>query len=611
MRRNSLRILTVLVLAGAAALGAAQTAGAAAQSAPEGVDDFSFSSFDADYRLSRDDAGRSTLHTVETLTAVFPDIDQNHGIRRAIPLEFDGHPTDLEIISVTDENGAPRDYETDSDDGIELITIADDDFVRGEQTYVIEYEQRNVTRFYSDTDADEFMWDINGTEWAQPFGTVSATLFIPSDLASDLTGGLDCSWGAPGSGADCVIESASSDGGTVITASQTGLAAGENVTIAVGFKPGTFEPRDDSFWASGFAPVMIFGIVALIAAIIAAIVTRLGPAADAKGRPTIVAEYLPPEQPELPVLAVIIGKPRRAVAATLVSFAVRGIARIVDTDGGYALEYRGEGKPIRARAAAGLGAVERAIAVSFFGQVLTPGERADLSTPDTQVALSVSTALDKARIAAERDEYRNPVPKLPAAIVVVISFLAVCALFVSAVGLLVDSRGGALPVLAFLLAFVAVLPALFVFHHPLTAKGAEVRDHIRGLGRYLRLAEEDRLKILQSVEGATRVAEAADDGSAGGVVRLYERLLPYAVLLGVEKSWSQVLGDAYEREGGTPDWYRSTDGFSVAAFSAGIGSFSGSAASQYSGSVSSSSSGGSSGGSFSGGGGGGGGGGGV
>lgn len=625
MRVISLKILTMIgivagatgsIVSGAVAPHGAHSAAAVEASAPRGVDDFSFSSFDADYTLGRDEAGHSLLHTKETLVAQFPDFDQNRGIRRAIPLDYDGHPTELDVISVTDGEGAPRDYESESDDGFELITIAGDEYVRGEQTYVIEYEQRNVTAYFADTDADEFQWDVNGTEWAQPFGSVTARVNVPDELATALTGGIDCSWGPAGSRDSCLIETMPGDGETVITASQADLGPGENVTIAIGFDGGTFTPRDSSFWASGFAPLFLFGMAALLATLIAAILVRLGPAADARGRATIVAEYLPPAEPELPVLAVIAGKSGRAVAATLVSFAVRGIARIVDVGAGYELEYRGEGKPIRARATAGLGAVERAIAVSFFGQVFEPGERADLSSADEKIALSVSAALTKARAAAESERYRRPIPIGPVLIVLILAFVALVALFVSGIGLLEEQRGGAISGIAIALAFLAVVPTLFIFRHPLTDRGAEARDHLKGLERYLKLAEEERLRLLQSVTGAERrsdgasLSDPAADGE-GGVVRLYERLLPYAVLLGIEKSWSEVLGEAYAREGGEPDWYRSSGGFNAVAFASGVGSFSGSATSHYSGSVSSSSSGGSTGGSFSGGGGGGGGGGGV
>ena len=95
------------------------------------------------------------------------------------------------------------------------------------------------------------------------------------------------------------------------------------------------------------------------------------------------------------------------------------------------------------------------------------------------------------------------------------------------------------------------------------------------------------------------------------VLKLNERLLPYAVLFGLEREWVRELAALYEARGETPDWYSGRDGFNARAFSVAVSSFSSASSTSWSGSSSSSSSSGSGGGGSSGGGGGGGGGGGV
>jgi uncharacterized membrane protein YgcG len=123
--------------------------------------------------------------------------------------------------------------------------------------------------------------------------------------------------------------------------------------------------------------------------------------------------------------------------------------------------------------------------------------------------------------------------------------------------------------------------------------------------------------MLQSPEGAQRV----DLTDRDAIVKLYERLLPYAVLWGVEDQWVQKLQAEYVASGvpnGTPDWLDG-DTFDSSVFTSFTSSTtssvhpivsSSSGGGSWSSSGSSSSSGGSSGGGFSGGGGGGGGGGG-
>ncbi|WP_316299835.1 DUF2207 domain-containing protein, partial [Clavibacter michiganensis] len=224
------------------------------------VDDFSFRSFDAVYRLSADADGRSVLRTTETLVAEFPDRDQNRGIRRELVRDYDGHPTGIRVLSVTDGEGVPRGFDSDSDDGALVLTIADDDaYVRGEQTYVIEYEQHDVTRAYADTAADEFYWDVNGLGWAQPFGRVTATVEIAPGLLPRLTGGADAAAGP--AGADGPADMQRTDAG--FTATAEGLGPRENLSFSIGFEPGTFTPRDSSFLAAPWPSLSLAGAYVL------------------------------------------------------------------------------------------------------------------------------------------------------------------------------------------------------------------------------------------------------------------------------------------------------------------------------------------------------------
>lgn len=81
-----------------------------------------------------------------------------------------------------------------------------------------------------------------------------------------------------------------------------------------------------------------------------------------------------------------------------------------------------------------------------------------------------------------------------------------------------------------------------------TKKGLEASRYMDGLKLYIEMAEKDRLKFLQSATGA--------EVSPEGVVKLYEKLLPYAAVLGLEKSWMKELGKYYQMaEVETPDWY--------------------------------------------------------
>lgn len=610
-----MRVLAASVLVVAVGLIAAPAAASASPhdlvapvtaSAAGDANDFSFDSFDAVYTLGRDANGVSTLTTVETLVAEFPQTDQNKGIRRGIPVDYDGHPTDLDIVSVTDDQGRDREFSTDTDDGFEILTIAGEDYVRGTQTYVITYRQKNVTRAFADTRSDEFYRDVNGTAWEQPFGTVAAKIVVEGDLAAALTGDAACYRGAQGVDAPCSIDRAP-DGSLSI--GESDLGPGENVTFAIGFVPGTFAPWDGSFGASGLVPIFIAGLFALAAALVVAFVARRTTSADAPGRGTIVAEFEPPRDPELALVGALIGKKTKVLPAVLVSFAVRRFARIVEADGSYSLQYTGIDAPGRPGAGHRLAQMENRIAQAFFGRVLTPGETAPLSKPADRATKGVQSTLKLLDADVLGRGLRRPVPKRPVILVGASSALAIVLLGATGFGLIGQGRGPFVAALALVLALAALFVVFIVVRQPLTSAGAEVRDHVRGIDLYLRVAEEERIRVLQSVQGAERT-----EVDGGKVVDVYEKLLPYAILLGVDKSWSRVLGAAYERAGYEPDWYSGANGFTVVGFASGIGSMSAStSSSSFTGGTSGSSSsfGGSSGGGFSGGGGGGGGGGGV
>lgn len=68
-------------------------------------------------------------------------------------------------------------------------------------------------------------------------------------------------------------------------------------------------------------------------------------------------------------------------------------------------------------------------------------------------------------------------------------------------------------------------------------------DHLWGIRDYIALAEKDRLAFLQSPRGAELRHDLSVDAQ---VLLLNEKLLPYAVLFGLEKEWVRELGVQYE-----------------------------------------------------------------
>lgn len=217
-------------------------------------------------------------------------------------------------------------------------------------------------------------------------------------------------------------------------------------------------------------------------------------------RPTnriIVAQYSPPADLSLVAAAELLGEGRRAVAAQIVDLAVRKVVTISRDKGkgkrsGFTLTYAG---------AEPGGPDEHAILVTLFSNTLAAGETMRLD-PGRNRALGESLKAPHRWITARLIQ-RGLAEEMP-------------------FWLKILSPRGKHPVVP-------------------TEAARPLIDHLWGLHDYIRLAEKDRLAYLQSPTGAER-RPAANELE---VLVLNEKLLPYAVLFGLEKQWMKELDVQY------------------------------------------------------------------
>src|SRR5690606_32207029 len=132
-----------------------------------------------------------------------------------------------------------------------------------------------------------------------------------------------------------------------------------------------------------------------------------------------------------------------------------------------------------------------------------------------------------------------------------------------------------------------------------TKLGVTTKEHLLGLKEYMQIAERDRIKFLQSPKGAEKTPVDTKDKQQ--LVKLYEKLLPYAMLFGIEKEWIKQFAKLYEQP---PEWYSGSRSFNTGVLAGAMSGFSTAASSSFSAPSSSSGSGFSGGGSGGGGGGG-------
>jgi hypothetical protein len=560
------------------------------------LDDFTFESLDVQYDLGRAEDGTSTLRVVETFVAMFPEYDQNRGMQRRLDESYLGVPLHPELVSVTDGDGRPREARTESDDDVFVITSRADDFVHGRQTYVFTYTLENVVRDFTDTATEELYWDVNGTQWRQEFGRVTARVNMPAAIAEARTGEQACYVGYQGSTDTCEIRSA---GGSV-AASAGPVLPYQTMTIAIGFEPGTFVPFDSSYFVSAWGWLQALASVALVGAFVFAGVTRARRLADAPGRPTIIAEYTPPRVIDALESAVLLGRTTKAIPSEVLEQAVAGSIRIIEGERRMFGAARLKAVLVDPSKADGDG---RMLLDGLF-PAGARGEEFEFGRSDTRLSSAAQRILKAANQELVTRGLRRQVPgrvrALPILATVACSALVILFGFAA-----LDGGVDPLVPLSLIIAagVVDVIVIVMMARKPLTAAGAETRDHLFGLKEFIEWAEADRIRMLQSPQGAERLR--IDSTDVRQILWLYELLLPYAVVFGQEKQWAKELAVLYGA-GNSPTWYSGSSGFSAASFSSGISTLSASTSSS-----SSTSSGGAGGGGSAGGGGGGGGGGGV
>jgi uncharacterized membrane protein YgcG len=157
-----------------------------------------------------------------------------------------------------------------------------------------------------------------------------------------------------------------------------------------------------------------------------------------------------------------------------------------------------------------------------------------------------------------------------------------------------------LPLLAVGLGVAGLITLLMAQLMPArTDKGVTLRDQLLGLKMYMTVAEADRIKALQAPHGD--LTEKIDVNDNSQLVKVNERLLPYAMLFGIEKQWIKEFASLYEEP---PQWYVGSTAFNAGYFASSMSGFASASASSFS-PPSSSGGGGSAGGGGGGGGGGG------
>ncbi|MGM7698105.1 DUF2207 domain-containing protein [Microbacterium sp. A84] len=595
-RRFLPRSLALIAVTAATLLAGTASAASAAEPRAD-VDDFDFSTWNATYEIGIDDDGRATMHVEETRVAEFPDFDQNRGIVAGYPETYEGAGIDTRIISVRDENGDAVAYETENDDGFVYVLTGNNDYVHGPTTYVIEYEMRDVIIAATKTKVDEFYWNFLPLDSTQDITAFDAEIIFDDDLATNLTGASSCYQGQQNSTATCDL---AVDGATFRVAARD-IPAGEGVTIAIALEPGTVtQPSARQPNAATDVLPYAVGGGAILLSIGGWFATRSMIRSRRRGTGIIVAQYdVPASMPPL-LASAVVPKAKNTLSAQIIHLAVHGMLRLEELPEEGPKKRRPRLRRLDAPIPDPLD--ERSLKALFGSTDLDIVMK--MPKNSSAFAARVQKLLKSGPIEAEK---RGLTTKAHSTLARVVQSLALVVfagmMFLLGWGLF-TGRASAGPVF-----FVTLMCGIFLLissvvafkkHTVLTKDGALQLEYLEGVREFIRVAEADRLRMLQSYAGAERRSDGSVD-----VIHVYEKLLPYAILFGQEREWGEVLEVAYGVAEQDPGWINGSS-YGLVTRMLIFSSATNSSSTYTAPSSGSSSSGGSSGGGFSGGGGGGG-----
>jgi uncharacterized membrane protein len=529
-------------------------------------------SFTGEIKINSD----SSINVREVIAYDFGE-NQKHGIFRDIPVKYKarGGNYNLRIsgIKVADEDGKPYNFTISYPGDDVQIKIGDaDKFVSGQKNYIINYAIRRAVNYFPDH--DELYWNFTGDEWRVPIENSSVKVVLPENAKENLQ--AKCFRGVFGSTAECET---TVDKNNIEYKSTAPYNPGEGMTIVAGWPKGiTKEPTAlQKFWDiirdnwTLFAPIIAFILM-----------FRLWwkKGRDPKGRGTIIAQYSPPDNLAPAEIGTMAdgSADNKDVSATIIDLAVRKFLKIRRTEekgflGIKSVEYTftktKDEEPERD--------FEKKVMQGIFGG----SKEKKLSDLKNKFYKTLSDVKDQLYrdVTAKGYYVKNPNTQVGLWVAIAIvggAFLAV------GFGLLQGGWGVASGILsgAIILIFGWLMPAV-------TKKGAELKENILGFKDFLSVTETDRLKFHNVPEKNPE---------------MFEKFLPHAMVLGVEKEWAKQFEGIYNQQ---PDWYEDPSGrmFNAMILSSMVSDFNGTAMSAMASQPSSAAGGGSG---FSGGGGGGG-----
>ncbi|MBM4116645.1 DUF2207 domain-containing protein [bacterium] len=566
---------------------------------------------------ARADLGGYTIAEFETQLTVEPDAEllveerlavdfsePRHGIYRLIPYAYTDprgfqYRMRLRLESVVDEHGNPYGTKVSREGDHYRIRIGDADrTITGRVIYRIRYRVQDALGHFPQY--DELYWNATGHEWQADIGRATATVRLPAALPADSLRALGFTGRFGATAQEVTI--AFPEPGRVHFEATRALGPLEGLTVVVAFPRGHLRFPGAAVRVARFVGA---NLILLAPFVWLALLVRLY---RARGKDPAVAgsvtvRYEPPEGLSAAELGALVDErvDLGDITATIVDLAVKGRLAIEEREESSLLGLiKREETRFARRGRADAGDLLPHEAQVWNG-IFKHGEQVDASDLRQEFYKEIPPIREAVVQRLVRGGYFEAAPTAVYARYGGFGVLAGLATF--GLGALLSwITGGlfpqalALPIVAAVLSmvlFFAFAPAM----PRRTKKGVAGREWALGFQEFATRVEADRIERELADPAARRAA--------------FERLLPYAMALGVAAAWARRFQGIYD-EGPAPGWYRGPGlhgGFSTVSLEKSLSAAMASAGRAMAATPRSSGSSGSGGGGFSGGGGGGGGGG--
>jgi len=459
------------------------------------------------------------------------------GINRFIPVEYTtsrglNYSLFLDVKGITDDTGAKLKYETSRERHYLNLKILVPDADNSTRTISIHYTVSDALKFFADH--DEFYWNITGDESSIPIESASAHIVFPENTSGLRAKAFTGAYRSAGRDAEVEIVGTGVDVRTLEP-----LPMHEGLTVAVAFDKGAVkEPTAfDRFFLSLRSNWAFFFPIAAFFLMFWWWWTR---GRDPRLRP-IAPQYEPPDKLTPGEVGTLVDNSvdMRDITASIVDLAVRGYLTIEEKQESHLLGLsHSKTYAFHLKKPVGEWNSLKPHEKSLLGGLFTMGNAGDtVSLDDLHNTFYTNIPDIKNQIFASllgNGYYTHRPDTVRAAY---LGFGVVVGVIGIGGGAWLAQRFG-MQSLSFVVSGIltGLIVCIFGWFMPArTQAGARALEGVLGFEDFLAHVESDRFnRMIKTPE-------------------MFEKFLPYAMALGVEKNWSKAFQGIYTQP---PDWYQ-------------------------------------------------------